>query len=94
VNSGVRAEAAAPARPCPCFEALHRSKREAPVPRIALRWPEECAESLGISPDTLQRHGAIAGVRVYRLGSIRLVSIEELRRFVEDNAEPVPGGEK
>lgn len=54
-----------------------------PVPRVAL----------GVSADTLERHGAVAGVRVWRLGSIRLAAVDELRRLVDDNAERVPGGE-
>lgn len=66
---------------------------EPPVPRVALRWPEEAATALGVSADTLQRHGVVAGVRVWRLGSIRLVAVDELRRLVEDNAERVPAGE-
>ena len=63
------------------------SEREvlsANVPRVALRWPTEAAQALGVSVDTLERHGAIAGVRVWRLGRIRLV---------DDNAATVPGGE-
>lgn len=63
------------------------------VPRVALRWPEEAAQALGVSVDTLQRHSAVAGARVWRLGSIRLVAVDELRRLVEENAEPVPGGD-
>ena len=63
------------------------------VPRVALRWPTEAAQALGISPDTLERHGAIAGVRVWRLGSIRLVAVDELRHLGNENAAPVPGGE-
>jgi len=81
---------APPARPGESLRGGHTSNG---VPRVALRWPEEAAEALGVSADTLQRHGAIAGVRVWRLGSIRLVAVDELRRLVEENAEPVPGGD-
>ncbi len=81
---------APPARPGESLRGGHTSNG---VPRVALRWPEEAAEALGVSADTLQRHGVIAGVRVWRLGSIRLVAVDELRRLVEENAEPVPGGD-
>ena len=74
-------------------EALRGALTSNGVPRVALRWPEEAAQALGVSADTLQRHGVIAGVRVWRLGSIRLVAVDELRRLVEENAEPVPGGD-
>ena len=70
-----------------------REALSANVPRVALRWPAEAAQALGVSADTLERHGAIAGVRVWRLGSIRLVAVDELRRLVDENAAPVPGGE-
>lgn len=69
------------------------SQLESSVPRVALRWPEEAAAALGVSADTLQRHSAIAGVRLWRLGSIRLVAVDELRRLVDDNSAPVPGGD-
>ena len=59
----------------------HRSPKA--VPRVALRWPEEAAAALGVSPDTLQRHGIAADVSLWRIGSIRLVALAELERLVE-----------
>lgn len=83
----------AAAQPGRSPESLRGAHTSNGVPRVALRWPEEVAEALGVSADTLQRHGVIAGVRVWRLGSIRLVAVDELRRLVEDNAVAVPGGD-
>ncbi len=57
------------------------------VPRVALRWPEEAAASLGVSADTLQRHGVAGDVKLWRLGSIRLVALDELERLVAGKSE-------
>lgn len=57
-----------------------------PVPRVALRWPEEVAEALGVSADSLQRHGLVADLRIMRLGSIRLVALSELERVVAEKS--------
>ena len=62
---------------------------EKTVPRVALRWPEEAAQALGVSADTLQRHGVVAEIKVWRLGSIRLVALSELERLVGDKAARV-----
>jgi hypothetical protein len=59
----------------------------AAVPRVALRWPEEAAASLGVSADTLQRHGVAGDVKLWRLGSIRLVALDELERLVAGKSE-------
>jgi hypothetical protein len=59
----------------------------AAVPRVALRWPEEAAASLGVSADTLQRHGVVSDVKLWRLGSIRLVAVDELERLVAGKSE-------
>ena len=67
--------------------------REPQVPRVALRWPEEAAAALGVSADTLQRHGVAAEVRLWRLGSLRLVALDELERLVSDKAERALGDE-
>lgn len=58
------------------------SAEVASVPRLALRWPEEVAEALGVSADSLQRHGVVADLKVWRLGRTRLVAISELERVV------------
>ena len=72
---------ATPARTEASSAPRHRSPK--PVPRVALRWPEEAAAALGVSPDTLQRHGIAADVKLWRIGSIRLVALAELERLVE-----------
>lgn len=67
----------------------HTSANGAGLPRIALRWPEEVAQSLGVSADSLQRHGVLDELRVWRLGSIRLVAVSELEQFVREHAHRV-----
>ncbi len=57
------------------------------LPRVALRWPEEAAAALGVSADTLQRHGIAGEVKLWRLGSLRLVAIDELERLVAEKSE-------
>ncbi len=64
-----------------------RIPSNAAVPRVALRWPEEAAASLGVSADTLQRHGVAGDVKLWRLGSIRLVALDELERLVAGKSE-------
>lgn len=59
---------------------------EPPVPRVALRWPEEAAQALGVSADTLQRRGIAADVKLWRLGSLRLVALTELERLVAEKS--------
>ena len=63
--------------------------RHEPVPRVALRWPEEAAQALGVSPDTLERHGVVSKVRLWRLGRIRLVAVTELERIVGEQSARV-----
>lgn len=55
------------------------------VPRLALR-VEEAAAAIGLSDDAYRKHVA-PHVRVVRRGRLRLVSIRELERFLEENAE-------
>jgi hypothetical protein len=57
----------------------------APIPRIALS-REEAAKSLGMSLDSFERH-VQPSLRMCRLGRMRLVSIRELERWVEEHAE-------
>ena len=59
---------------------------------MALRWPEEAAAALGVSADTLQRHGVVADVRLWRLGNLRLVALDELERLVADKSERALNG--
>jgi hypothetical protein len=57
----------------------------APVPRVALT-REEAAAALGMSVDSFERH-VQPTLRMCRLGRMRLVSIRELERWVEEHAE-------
>lgn len=59
----------------------------APVPRVALRWPEEVAAALGVSADFCQSHGLAGELRVVRRGRVRLVAVAELERWVQAESE-------
>ena len=54
-----------------------------PVQRVALRWPEEVAETLGVSRSWLYDSGIAAELRFVRAGKVRLVSVSELERTLE-----------
>ena len=56
-----------------------------PVPRVALT-RAEAAAALGMSLDTFERH-VQPTLRLVRIGRKRLVPLDELRRWVSDNAE-------
>jgi hypothetical protein len=66
---------------------VSESTRPPAVPRVALRWPEEAAAALGVSADSLQRHGVAAEVRLWRLGALRLVAVNELERLVAEKSD-------
>jgi len=55
-----------------------------PIPRLALT-REEAAAALGMSLDSFERHVQPA-LRIVRLGRMRLVPVDELRRWVDENA--------
>ena len=59
------------------------------VPRMALT-RAEAAAALGISLDSFERH-IQPELRLLRRGSLRLVPVRELERFLEENAERVLG---
>jgi hypothetical protein len=52
-------------------------------PRLALRWPDEVATSLGVSRSWLYESGLSAELRFWRVGKVRLVLVRELERAVE-----------
>lgn len=56
-----------------------------PIPRLSLR-VTEAAEALGISED-FYRAQVAPEVRVVRRGKVKLVSIAELTRWLDENAE-------
>lgn len=56
----------------------------APIPRLALS-REEAAAALGMSLDSFERH-VQPTLRLCRLGRMRLVPVNELQRWLDDNA--------
>jgi hypothetical protein len=52
------------------------------VPRLALRWPDEVARSLGVGKSWLYSSGVAAELRMLRSGRVRLVAISELERVL------------
>jgi hypothetical protein len=61
----------------------------APLPRLALK-REEAAASLGMSLDSFEKH-VQPSISMCRLGSMRLVPVGELERWLEHNCEPTLG---
>jgi hypothetical protein len=59
------------------------------VPRLALT-RAEAAAALGVSIDSFKRY-VQPDVRVVRRGSVRLIPVAELERWLEANAERVLG---
>jgi hypothetical protein len=53
------------------------------TPRLALRWPEEVAEAIGVSRSWLYESGLAAELRFFRRGKVRLVLVPELERALE-----------
>ena len=53
------------------------------MPRVALRWPEEVAEALGVSRSWLYDSGLAVELRYVRRGKVRLVLVAELERCLE-----------
>lgn len=60
-----------------------RRVKTATPPRVALRWPEEVAEALGVSRSWLYESGLAAELSFWRKGKVRLVLVRELERAVE-----------
>jgi excisionase family DNA binding protein len=58
--------------------------REGEVVRLALT-RREAAEALGISLDSFERH-VQPEVKVVRRGSLRLIPVSDLERWLEENA--------
>ena len=52
------------------------------VPRVALRWPEEVADALGVSRSWLYDSGLAAELRTYRVGKVKLVLASELEHVI------------
>jgi excisionase family DNA binding protein len=62
-------------------------KLDAPIPRVALTVPEAAA-ALGVGVDFFNEH-VRPDVRVIRRGSKRLIPVQELEQWCEENAERV-----
>jgi hypothetical protein len=54
-----------------------------PVPRLALRWPDEVAGALGVSRSWLYDSGLAGELRFVRSGKVRLVPVGELERVLD-----------
>jgi hypothetical protein len=63
-------------------------KLAAPIPRLALT-PPEAAAAIGVGPDFFAEH-VRAELRLVRRGSKTLVPVDELKRWVRENAEELP----
>lgn len=59
----------------------------APIPRVALK-REEAAAALGVSLETF-RTKVQPDLRMIRRGTIRVVAVTELQRWIDENAERV-----
>ena len=63
------------------------SAQAAPVPRLALSVEEACA-ALGVSWDFWNEHVA-SEIRIVRRGRRKLVSVQELQRWLDEHGERV-----
>ncbi len=57
----------------------------APVPRVAVRVPDEAAAAIGVSADFFEAH-IRPSLRVAPVGRLVFVSLTELERWVEKNS--------
>jgi hypothetical protein len=65
---------------------MNRPQSQSPATiRLALRVPDEAAETLGVSPDYFDKH-VRPEVRLVRRGRLVFVSVAELQRWLESNA--------
>jgi len=62
------------------------SVQEQPGIRVALRVPDEAAAALGVSPDHFDRH-IRPELKLIRRGRVTLVTVREVERWAESNAE-------
>jgi hypothetical protein len=77
--------------PVPRDRGAVKPRALAPVPRVTLS-REEAAAALGVSLAHFKRH-IQPHLRLVRSGSCRLVAVEELRRWAQENAT-LAGGEE
>lgn len=62
------------------------ARPKANIERLALRWPDEVAESLGVGRSWLYESGLASELRFMRRGKVRLVLVRELERVVDRNS--------
>jgi hypothetical protein len=62
------------------------SARPAAIVRVCLRWPDEVAESLGVSRSWLYDSGLAGELKFMRRGKVRLVLVAELERVIAKNS--------
>ncbi|MFN8121299.1 MAG: helix-turn-helix domain-containing protein [Thermoleophilia bacterium] len=62
------------------------------TPRLALT-PDQAAEALGVSRDTLERH-ILGELRVVRRGRRILISVAELERWLDANSTALFGSRR
>ncbi len=62
------------------------------TPRLALT-PDQAAEALGVSRDTLERH-ILRELRVVRRGRRILISVAELERWLDANSTALFGSRR
>jgi hypothetical protein len=67
---------------------MNTSSNTAPIPRIALQ-RREAAAALGLSVDSFDRH-VRPHLRVVYVGELRLWPVEDLNRWLRENAQDVP----
>jgi excisionase family DNA binding protein len=60
--------------------------------RMAYR-PEEAARALGCSRDTIFKLLASGQLRGWHIGAARLISGDEIRRFIREREEEAGGGQ-
>jgi hypothetical protein len=55
---------------------------ESTVPRLALRWPQEAAQALGVGPLELEKSDVARRVRLVTVGSVQLIALSELEQAI------------
>lgn len=66
------------------------SVSQAPIPRVALRVPDEAAAALGVSPDFFDQH-VRPDLRLVRRGRLVFAAVVELERWLRENAAKTLG---
>jgi excisionase family DNA binding protein len=59
--------------------------------RVALKWPGEVADALGVSDEYLRKHALAAEIPMIRRGTLRLVRVSALDAWLAENERTVLG---